>query len=147
MERFLKTKKQLKKSGWKEGFAYLSSFPFVTLSFFLLFTPFFYFFFRRDPQLPKTIDPVSLGGVAGGDKYIVNNIVFKFAGFVFVFAFVFVMALSAEIIIFYNNNSRFPWYLWGRSLGSQSSRTRTSWIRCLFQCKHPWDVSPFDCFG
>jgi hypothetical protein len=27
----------------------------------------------------KTIDPVGLGGLAGGDKYIVNNIVFKFA--------------------------------------------------------------------
>jgi hypothetical protein len=29
--------------------------------------------------MPKTIDPVLLGGVAGGDKYIVNHIVFKFA--------------------------------------------------------------------
>lgn len=27
----------------------------------------------------KTIRPVSIGGVAGGDKYIVGNILFKFA--------------------------------------------------------------------
>ena len=83
LERFLKTKKQLKKSGWKEGFAFLD-FLFLSKSVsFLFFRPCYLslLFCRRDPQLPKTIDPVSLGGVAGGDKYIVNNIVFKFAGF------------------------------------------------------------------
>tara|TARA_R110002050_G_C8839155_1_gene505827 strand:- start:85 stop:732 length:648 start_codon:yes stop_codon:yes gene_type:complete len=35
---------------------------------------------HRPGQAPqKTITPVHMGGVAGGDKYIVNNIMFKFA--------------------------------------------------------------------
>ena len=31
------------------------------------------------PPSKKTIPPVSLGGVAGGEKYVVNGILFKFA--------------------------------------------------------------------
>ena len=31
------------------------------------------------PVKYKTIKPIDLGGVAGGDKYKVNNILFKFA--------------------------------------------------------------------
>lgn len=27
----------------------------------------------------KTIKPTAMGGIVGGDKYIVNNILFKFA--------------------------------------------------------------------
>ena len=31
------------------------------------------------PVEKKTIKPISIGGIAGGDKYLVNNILFKFA--------------------------------------------------------------------
>jgi hypothetical protein len=34
---------------------------------------------RAFPVHEKTIKPVHLGGVAGGQKYIVHNILFKFA--------------------------------------------------------------------
>ncbi|KAH3765084.1 Histidine kinase A [Pelomyxa schiedti] len=34
---------------------------------------------RYLPVSQKTVKPLSLGGIAGGDKYIVNNILFKFA--------------------------------------------------------------------
>jgi hypothetical protein len=42
----------------------------------------FYFSDNTECHLPfeqKTLKPVSVGGVAGGEKYIVSGILFKFA--------------------------------------------------------------------
>lgn len=36
-------------------------------------------FFKTKQKMQKTIKPVSIGGIAGGEKFIANGILFKFA--------------------------------------------------------------------